>query len=636
MPSDPDGRSPRRGRGSRRAPRPDRETPSGSDGRPSSEQRPSRSRRAGRRRAAGSSTTPKGAAANPTATGAGAAKTRGAHARSPRSGPPRSRSAASGSGSPNSGALALAKRHPGKIVVALASALALILTGFGWHSVDILRSNLTTAGGLELGGGKDGAIDILMVGIDSRTDAMGNPLSQDELDMLRAGEADATNTDTIMLIRIPNDGSSATAVSIPRDSYVQVPGVGKSKINAAYGETKEIEREKLIEQGADPHKVETESTQAGRHALLDSVTQLTGITVDHYAEVGLLGFVLLTDAVGGVPVCLNEPVDEPMSGAHFTAGEQTLKGADALSFVRQRHGLQRGDLDRIVRQQAYLASLAHEVLSAKLLASPSKVNELSAAVERSIVVDAGWDAIGFARQLQNLSGGDITFRTIPVADPAGTSPDGESIVQVDPDQVHSFFDSLLGRAPEGESDAGGDEPDAENDDGHPLDVTPSQTNVNILNSTSTSGLASQVSTSLSSVGYGEGRIANYTGAPVSTSEVQVAPGAHDQGLAVARALGGLDVTTDSSIAPGQVSVVLAEDYAGPGSAQWTGPVVSGTDGSSSESGSSTTSGSGAGSGTADAGSTNSDAAAGPGAGAGGTDITGPAVDAGGDGPRCVN
>ncbi|NED68278.1 LytR family transcriptional regulator, partial [Streptomyces sp. SID10244] len=75
------------------------------------------------------------------------------------------------------------------------------------------------------GGADDGAVDILLVGTDSRTDAKGNPLSPSELKMLRSGEEVATNTDTILLIRIPNDGSSATAISIPRDSYVDVPGI---------------------------------------------------------------------------------------------------------------------------------------------------------------------------------------------------------------------------------------------------------------------------------------------------------------------------------------------------------------------------------------------------------------------------
>ena len=151
--------------------------------------------------------------------------------------------------------------------------LALVVTGFAWRSIDSLRNNLATAGGLGLGGSADGAVDILMVGTDSRTDAHGNPLSQDELDSLRAGEEVASNTDTIVLIRVPNDGSSATAISIPRDSYVDVPGIGMSKINAAYGATKETERLELVEDGATDKEAEKESTKAGREALIQSVAE---------------------------------------------------------------------------------------------------------------------------------------------------------------------------------------------------------------------------------------------------------------------------------------------------------------------------------------------------------------------------
>src|SRR5690349_23798249 len=117
-----------------------------------------------------------------------------------------------------------------------------------------------------------------MVGTDSRTDAHGNPLSQSELDSLRAGEEVASNTDTIVLIRVPNDGSSATAISIPRDSYVEVPGIGMSKINAAYGATKENKRLELVEQGVSDADAEPQATEAGREALIDSVANLTGIT----------------------------------------------------------------------------------------------------------------------------------------------------------------------------------------------------------------------------------------------------------------------------------------------------------------------------------------------------------------------
>ena len=153
---------------------------------------------------------------------------------------------------------------------------------------------------------------------------------------------------------------------------------GNMKLNGVYGTAKFEKSQELSKNGeTNKSEVDKKSTEAGRQALISSVADLTGINVDHYAEVGLLGFVLLTDAVGGVDVCLKNKVDEPLSGAKFKAGRQTLTGQDALSFVRQRHELPRGDLDRITRQQAYMASLANHVLSSKTLTDPGSMSKLN-------------------------------------------------------------------------------------------------------------------------------------------------------------------------------------------------------------------------------------------------------------------
>ena len=446
-----------------------------------------------------------------------------------------------------------------QITIAIAAVLVLVITGFAWRSVDSLRSSLATAGGLGLGGGKDGAIDILLVGTDSRTDAHGNPLSQAELDALRAGDEVASNTDTIVLVRVPNDGSSATAISIPRDAYVDVPGIGMSKINAAYGATKENERQKLIDEGKSETTVDKESTQAGREALIKSVAKLTGITVDHYAEIGLLGFVLLTDAVGGVDVCLNAAVDEPLSGARFPAGEQKLKGSDALSFVRQRHDLPRGDLDRIVRQQVFMASLAQQVLSAKTLTNPGKLNQLTAAVQRSVVLDSGWDIIDFATQLQDLAGGAVKFETIPVVDINAMTDYGESIVQVDPKAVRKYVAGLVGEDSKDDSET---TTDSQVPTTMP-DIDVSTVTVDVANDSSIGGLAANVATTLEDKGFGLGDVGNNTGKSVTRTTVFAKNPDSDAAKAVSVTLGGLPIETDSSLTSKEVRVVLAGDYKSP-------------------------------------------------------------------------
>ncbi|MFG1771186.1 LCP family protein [Nocardia salmonicida] len=436
-------------------------------------------------------------------------------------------------------------------MVAISAVLVLALTGFAWRSVDNLIANIDRIGGLGLGGERDGAVDILLVGVDSRTDAHGNPLTKAERAMLHAGDEVGTNTDTIVLIRVPNDGRSATAISIPRDAYVDIGGQGKAKINSAYGSTKETERAELLADGKSEAEAERASTKAGRQALIKSVATLTGITVDHYAEVSLLGFVLLTDSVGGVEVCLNQAVDEPMSGADFPAGRQRLDGQEALSFVRQRHDLERGDIDRIVRQQVFMAQLVGQLLNAKILANPGKLSEISEAVGRTVVLDEDWDVLAFLQQLKDLSGGKVEFETIPVSDLNSMTSAGESVVKVDPKTVQSFVAGLVG--------------EEEQDEAAPK-IDTSTVTVSVLNAGGATGLAGKVSAALTSKGFREGTVGNYTGGTVSSSRVLAADAADPKAVAVAEALGGLTVVADTTVSADTVSVVLASDYSGPGSA----------------------------------------------------------------------
>lgn len=456
-------------------------------------------------------------------------------------------------------ALSQALPLPLRGAIILVSALCLIIGAIGWNTVGRVAGGLSTGGDFGLGNNNtDGATDILLVGSDSRADAQGNPLTQEEIDMLRAGEEDVTNTDTIMVIRVPNDGSSATAISLPRDTYVSYPSLGNTKINGVYGAVKLQAADRLESEGFSPDEVETLSTQEGRQALINTVAELTGVTVDHYAEVGLLGFVLLTDAIGGVEVCLNDPVYDELSGADFDAGVQTLNGADALSFVRQRYGLPRGDLDRITRQQVFMASFANKMLSAGTLSNPARLGELGGAVQRSVTLDSDWDVMGFATQMQGLTGGNVTFDTIPVTSIDGVGDLGESVVTVDRGQVHRYFVDLLGE----------EEDEAEEPEEHhaPSGETfdPAETTVSVFNATFTDGLASRVSDGLAGNGFGVGEVTNAEYSGVSMSQVNSSDVDNPAAQAIAEQLGGLPVVYDPSLPEDVVSVTLAGDYAGPG------------------------------------------------------------------------
>lgn len=427
----------------------------------------------------------------------------------------------------------------GRTVAALLAVLIMVSTGVAWGSVRSFESGIFhfATGILGGGGSRDGALDIMLVGMDSRTDAHGNPLSADELAQLHAGDDVATNTDTIILVRIPDNGRSATAISIPRDSYVEAPGLGKTKINGVYGEVKLDRMKELVEnQGMDPTEAEPRAVEAGRNALIKTVADLTGVTVDRYAEIGLLGFSLITDALGGVEVCLKDPVYEPLSGADFPAGWQRLDGPQALSFVRQRHDLPRGDLDRVVRQQVVMASLAHQVISGRTLSSPATLSRLQDAIQRSVVISTGWDVMDFVKQLQKLAAGNVAFATIPVLAEDGWSDDGmQSVVRVDPAGVKDWVAGLLQDQAAGKIEK--------------VAYSPEQTTADVINDTDINGLAGAVSERLSAVGFTAGTTGNNDKTKVVESQVQAATADDVGAQAVAKDLGGLPIVADSSIPP---------------------------------------------------------------------------------------
>ncbi|MEV1120456.1 LCP family protein [Actinosynnema sp. NPDC049800] len=340
----------------------------------------------------------------------------------------------------------------GRVLVALLSAAVLAASGYGWSTLQRVQESVNTTDVLtalsdvpNAPPAADGATDILLVGSDSRTDAQGVPLPEHVLRKLRTEATDTLNTDTIIVMRVPHDGSKAHAVSIPRDTYVPIPEVGEEKINSAYGLTKFFTMERLAASGmSDLTERSKAGDQAGRRALVQVVQELTGVRVDHYAEINLYGFYLLTEVIGGVEVCLKQGTSDPDSGANFRAGVQTISGGDALAFVRQRKGIPNGDLGRITRQQVFMSAAMSKLLSAGTLADPTRLSGLLDAVNKSIVVDEALDLAKFAGQARGLAGGNVEFATIPVTGVGARNDRGQSIVTVDPAQVKAFVAELLG------------------------------------------------------------------------------------------------------------------------------------------------------------------------------------------------
>jgi LCP family protein required for cell wall assembly len=303
--------------------------------------------------------------------------------------------------------------------IAVALSIAIVVTSGALNFFSKAASNAIPRSKALQGApqSKNGDTNILLIGLDSRRDNEGNPIPKELTKLLRVGPASigGYNTNTLILIHVPADGKKAVAVSIPRDNYVNVPGYGMKKIKEAYSYAKYAEDSKLYKEGVKQPLRERLSRDAGRVATLATVSQFLDVPIDHFAEVNMIGFYDLANALGGIQVCLNKAVsDTKYSGAVFPAGLQTISGADALRFVRQRHGLPNGDLDRTHRQQAFIAGVITKFRTQGIFGDIGKISALLDVAKKDVVIDSGFDVLGFLPQAKALTSGNIKFHTLPI------------------------------------------------------------------------------------------------------------------------------------------------------------------------------------------------------------------------------
>jgi LCP family protein required for cell wall assembly len=439
-----------------------------------------------------------------------------------------------------------------RIVGALLSLALLATSGWGWYLGQVADASVTRTDAIPTSGNDDtshtGAdMNLLLVGQDGRGD-----LSPAQLAELNAGASDSggLNTDTMMLVHVPADGSRASFVSFPRDSYVQIPGHGWDKLNAAYayGYTS-------AGSGAD----QSQKQAAGAQLLVQTISKLTGLQIDHYAEVDLLGFFNLATVVGGVDVNLCAPVDDSRySGAVFPAGKQTISGADALKFVRQRHGLPRGDFDRIIRQQVFIAGVLRKMLSDNVLLDLGKQRQLVQAAAESLTVDQSLNLLQLAQQMQSVTAGSIQFQTIPYV---GDDKDdqGRYILRLqDEATLHGFFAQLS--ADPAQPATGTTAPTA------PQTVAPGQVNVAVFNGSGTPGLAGKTGTALQSAGFVVASTGNADKNDYTKTEIRYTTG--DEALAntLLASVPGATLTASTDTTKGTVELVLGSDFNGVGQA----------------------------------------------------------------------
>jgi LCP family protein required for cell wall assembly len=441
-------------------------------------------------------------------------------------------------------------------VACLAAALTLVISGFSYfvvRDVASIGSSHAIASGPSVG-----AQNILLMGLESRRDWNGNILPNSILAKLHAGSAQAVangtggnDTNTLILIHIFAGGKKAVGFSIPRDDWVNFAGtVGPQqvgKIDQAYGVSMYYEQAKLRQQtpslGQD--QLAFLGNEAGRRAAVATVEQLTGVHVDHFAEVNLDGFYELARVFGGVEVCLNHNVYDPKSGAHFHQGYQHLDPAQSLSFVRQRDGLTNGDLDRTHRQQAFIDSVLYQLRTEGALNDLSKVSALLSVAKRYVITDAGWNLLDFAAQMRGLSSRNLVFHTLPIKGFA--TIDGQDANQVDVPYIQrivhdTFYPPPVHRTAAAKPTAAPVSPAAA-----------SRTTVDVLNGGNTTGLAGRVSAALAKKGFRAGTVGN-TPAQAATS-VLYGAGASAGAAAIARMF-GVTATPSTAIAARNVQVLL--------------------------------------------------------------------------------
>jgi LCP family protein required for cell wall assembly len=341
-----------------------------------------------------------------------------------------------------------AYRLVGGSMLALLSVFLLLFAGYLWWNFRTLNQGLHRLPIDFHQGQPSNAPDvdgtdqnILVVGNDDRSN-----LSVKEARDLHVGlDGGSLATDTMMVVHIPADGSKAQILSLPRDAYVNIPGYGMNKLNAAY-----VNGYNSLKQGATADERRT----AGANVLIHTISNLTGLTIDHFVQVSLIGFVKISDAVGGVTINLCGDVDDSVaanqaagmdgngSGFKMSKGEHKISGVTALEFVRQRHFLPNGDLDRAARQRYFLTQAFSKISSAGTLLNPSRLSGLVKAIDQAIYVDSGLDLTKLAVQVGNLDPNNIKGKLIPFEGFDHDSPVGDVEI-VNPAKVKAFVDKLF-------------------------------------------------------------------------------------------------------------------------------------------------------------------------------------------------
>lgn len=318
------------------------------------------------------------------------------------------------------------------MIAALVSLGIVIGAGYAWASYRQFNSTVHRVNAINKNSAPKKDVDgkdqnILLVGIDDRDSIS----AKERKEIGVPSDGGSNNTDTMMILHVPANGKAASVISFPRDSWVTIAGgFGKAKLNSAYADG-----------------VQKYGKSKGWQVLVDTLQNLTGLTIDHFVAVNLLGFYNISNAVGGVQVCLNRSYTAAETNASLPLpkGHFTISGKTAIAFVRQRDNLPRGDLDRIVRQQYFMAAMFRRIASGGTLLNPIKTQRLIKAVANSMQLDEnspghqGLDIIKLGQQMSDLTAGNLRFTQIPTVGGSVGTTSVQNITTDVPSFVRKYF-----------------------------------------------------------------------------------------------------------------------------------------------------------------------------------------------------
>ncbi|MFF4411340.1 LCP family protein [Streptosporangium sp. NPDC001559] len=439
-------------------------------------------------------------------------------------------------------------RRRGLVLAGALSCLVLGGSGTTWAFTNYVGSQIKSVDAGVPGSQATGAMNILVVGVDKRDN-----LTRKQQNQLKLGRESGQRTDTMMVLHLSEDHTRVTVVSLPRDTWTTIPGQGMRKINAAY-------------------------QLGGPKLAVRTVQNVTGLTINHYVEINVLGFIQVVDSLGGVDVCTPVAIDDPKTGLQLQAGNYSLDGAKALSYARTR-ATARSDLDRIDRQQQVISALLQRALSGGTLTNPVRLSAFVNSTLGTLSVDDALrkDLLGLAEQLKNVSTDDVSFATVPLADVDYKTPTGESAVLWDKEAAAELFrriaadDPLTKPAKPTNSPSGTpsvkpsvkpSEKPSEKPSAAPLTVPPSRIAVKVLNGTLIRGLGARTRNDLLKAGF---RVPQPAGDTRERDHdktlIRYGPGREDSARTLAAALPGAEVRAVDDLGD-RIEVVVGQKYPG--------------------------------------------------------------------------